>query len=66
MRERPCHHLHALRADPLRNLLVQADTLAFTLDLAAALLQHERPHLAALWRTKAEAARCAIRQMQGV
>ena len=50
--------------DPLRNLVVQADVLAFTLELAAALLENERPHLAALWRTKAEAARDAIHQMQ--
>jgi hypothetical protein len=66
MRESQCHHPHAPHADPLHNLLLQADTLAFTLDLAAALLQHERPHLAALWRIKAEAARRAIRQVQGV
>jgi hypothetical protein len=59
-------HTPALRGDPLRNLVVQADTLAFTLDLAAALLQDERPHLAALWRAKADAARSVIRQMQSV
>jgi hypothetical protein len=57
-------HAPAPHGDPLRNLVVQADTLAFTLDLAAALLQKERPHLAALWRAKAETARAAIRQAQ--
>ena len=56
----------ALGGDPLRNLVLQADALAFTLDLAAALLQSERPHLAALWRAKAEAGRAAINQMQKV
>jgi hypothetical protein len=55
---------HAPALDPLRNLVVQADTLAFTLDLAAALLQNERPHLAALWRAKADTARAAIQQIQ--
>jgi hypothetical protein len=55
-----------LSRDALRDLVVQADTLAFTLDLAAALLQHERPHLAALWRAKAENARAAIRQTQKI
>lgn len=47
-------------ATALQNLAVQIDTLAFTLDLAAALLQNERPHLAALWRQKADAARKVI------
>jgi hypothetical protein len=56
----------ALDEDPLGNLVVQADALAFTLDLAAALLQNERPHLAALWRAKAETARAVIRQTQKV
>ncbi|HET7682013.1 MAG TPA: hypothetical protein VFK79_17980 [Xanthobacteraceae bacterium] len=56
----------AAGVDPLRDLVVQADTLAFTLDLAAALLEHERPHLAALWRRKAEAARRAIRTLQAL
>ena len=51
---------------PLRDLVVQADTLAFTLDLAAMLLEKERPHLAALWRVKAEAARATIRKAQGL
>jgi hypothetical protein len=46
--------------------MVQADALAFTLDLAAALLEQERPLLAAAWRDKAEAARNAIRNAQGV
>lgn len=60
------HNPHApvLHDDSLHNLVVQADTLAFTLDLAAALLQNERPHLAALWRAKAETARAVIRQTQ--
>lgn len=49
---------------PIRDLVVQADTLAFTLDLAATLLEKERPHLAALWREKAEAARATIRKAQ--
>ena len=57
-------HAPGLHGDAFRNLVVQADTLAFTLDLAAALLQNERPHLAALWRAKAEMARAAIRQAQ--
>jgi hypothetical protein len=47
-------------ATALQDLAVQIDTLAFTLDLAAALLQNDRPHLAALWRQKAEAARRVI------
>ena len=61
-------HPHVLtpRGDPLRNLVVQADMLAFTLDFAAALLENERPHLAALWRMKAEAARSAIHRIQKV
>jgi hypothetical protein len=61
-------HPHSLVpcGDPLRNLVVQADTLAFTLDFAAALLENERPHLAALCRTKAQAARFAIHQVQKV
>jgi hypothetical protein len=55
-----------LGSDPFRHLLVQADTLAFTLDLTAALLQNERPRLAALLREKAEAARSVIREVQAV
>jgi hypothetical protein len=66
MRNQPRQNTLAACADPLRDLVVQADTLAFTLDLAAALLEHERPHLAALWRGKAEAARRAIRKLQAV
>jgi hypothetical protein len=54
----------ALHGDPIGNLVVQADTLAFTLDLAAAFLQNERPHLAAFWRAKAETARAVIRQIR--
>jgi hypothetical protein len=50
--------------DPLRDLLVQADTLAFTLEIAAALLKSERPHLSEFWRARAEAARHAIRKAQ--
>jgi hypothetical protein len=53
-----------LDADAFGNLVVQADTLAFTLDLAAALLQNECPHLAALWRAKVETARAVIRQIK--
>jgi hypothetical protein len=52
--------------DPLRNLVVQADMLAFTVDFAASLLENERPHLAALWRRRAVAARSAIHQLQKV
>ena len=55
-----------LRSDPLHHLMVQADTLAFSLDLAAALLQNERPHLAALLRGKAAVARSVIRAVQAV
>ena len=47
-------------ATALQDLAVQIDTLAFTLDLAAVLLQNERPHLAALCRQKADAARRVI------
>lgn len=66
MTERQNPHAPTPSRDALRDLVVQADTLAFTLDLAAALLQNERPHLAALWRTKAGIARAAIQQIQKV
>jgi hypothetical protein len=52
--------------DSLRNLVVQADALAFTLDLAAAFLQNEHPNLAALWRAQAETARAVMRQAEKV
>jgi len=44
----------------LQYLAAQVDTLAFTLDLAAVLLGNERPHLAALLREKADAARLVV------
>ena len=66
MGDRSRHNTRAACADRLRELMVQADALAFTLDLAAALLEQERPLLAAAWRDKAEAARNAIRNAQGV
>jgi hypothetical protein len=66
MRDRSRYDTRAACADPLRELMVQADTLAFTLDLAAALIEQEHPLLATAWRDKAETARNTIHKLPGV